>query len=220
MQAWRAARGRLSRVSDAILTATLAGLAAGLGVAMPLGAIGVLILRESMLNGLRSGAAAAAGVAFVDLVYCALAVSAGALLAPLISAAGVVAGVVSGLVVIGLGVHQLLTAPAPTNAALDVPRRAVFARFVGLTAINPLTLLYFLALAGGLTATGGGAMVAPAFVIAAGVASLAWQLGLAAVGKVLGATIPERVTRLLGLVASGLIIALGVAVIVGTLLSR
>jgi threonine/homoserine/homoserine lactone efflux protein len=205
-------------VSDPLVAAALAGLIAGLGVAMPLGAIGVLILRESMLGGLRRGASAAAGVAFVDLAYCALAIGLGAVAAPLIRSWGVVPGVISGVVLIVLGVRQLAAARRPGAASPGIPTRAVFVRFVGLTAINPVTLLYFFALAGALAAATEGPAASAVFVVAAGLASLVWQLGLAVAGKLLGATVPEGVSRLFAVLASGLVLTLGVGVIVGTLI--
>ena len=203
------------RVIDQALPALLAGLAAGLAIAMPLGAIGVLILRESILNRWRHGAAAGAGVAFVDLVYCSLAVSVGVVFAPVIRSWGAVPAVISGLVLIGLGVYQFVQARSGvTGEPGEVPKRAVFLRFVGLTAINPATLLYFLALASVVT-TNATSWIAPsAFVLGTGVASLGWQLGLAAVGARAGAMLPPRVVGMLGWVASGVIILLGMSVIV------
>jgi threonine/homoserine/homoserine lactone efflux protein len=208
-------------VIDQALTAVLAGVLAGLGVAMPLGAIGVLILRESITNGLRHGAAAGAGVAFVDLVYCSLAVSVGVLFAPVIRSWGAVPAVISGLVLIALGVHQFLQVrPGDGGGAAEVPRRAVFARFVGLTAINPATLLYFLALASVVTTTSASWAVPVAFVVGAGAASLAWQLSLAVVGARLGAMLPPRVVGFLGWVASAVVVILGVVVIVGGIVAN
>lgn len=200
---------------DQPLAALIAGLAAGLAIAMPLGAIGVLILRESILNGVRHGLAAGAGVAFVDLTYCTLAVSVGVVFAPVIRSWGAIPAVVSGLVLIGLGVYQLASARSSAGTELlDVPKRAVFFRFVALTAINPATLLYFLALASVVTTTATSWIAPTAFVVGTGVASLAWQWGLAFVGARVGAMLPARVVGLLGWVASGVIIVLGISVIV------
>ena len=59
----------------------VAGLLAGWGVAIPLGAIGVMVVDAGMRGGLRPAAAAAAGVATADFLYAALAASAGAAVA-------------------------------------------------------------------------------------------------------------------------------------------
>lgn len=207
--------GHNGAVIDHTLPALLAGLAAGLAIAMPLGAIGVLILREAILNGLRHGAAAGAGVAFVDLVYCTLAVSVGVVFAPVIRSWGAVPAVISGLVLIGLGVHQFVRGRSGiATEPGEVPKRAVFGRFVALTAINPATLLYFLALASVVTTTASSWLAPAAFVLGTGTASLAWQLGLAVVGARAGAMLPARVVGMLGWVASAVIILLGISVIV------
>ena len=55
-----------------------AGALAGLGVALPLGAVGVLIVQEGISGGWRPASAAATGVALVDGAYAVVAVAAGA----------------------------------------------------------------------------------------------------------------------------------------------
>jgi threonine/homoserine/homoserine lactone efflux protein len=59
----------------------LAGLLAGWGVAIPLGAIGVMIVDLGARAGFRPAAAAAAGVATADFVYATVAAAAGAAVA-------------------------------------------------------------------------------------------------------------------------------------------
>jgi arginine exporter protein ArgO len=79
-------------------------------------------------------------------------------------------------------------------------RGRVLLRFVGLTAVDPLTALYLVVLAAAL-----GSSVPPstAVVFTAGVflASWGWQLGLAAVGAAAGARLPpsaRTVTTVVG----------------------
>src|SRR3954471_9475429 len=55
----------------------LSGLVAGWGVAIPLGAIGVLLVDLGMRAGLRRASAAAAAVATADLLYAGVAAAAG-----------------------------------------------------------------------------------------------------------------------------------------------
>ena len=85
--------------------------------------------------------------------------------------------------------------------------------------MNPLTLLYFIALAGVLASTTSGLGAKVAFVAGTGTASIAWQLGLAAVGAVLHRSISAHTGRVLGIVASAIVIALGAGVLVKALLS-
>lgn len=84
----------------------MAGAAAGLGVAVPVGAVGVLLIQEGMRE--RRGAmAAAAAVATVDLAYAALATALGPLVAEALSGVGAWVRLVSALVLAGIAARGL-----------------------------------------------------------------------------------------------------------------
>lgn len=207
---------------DLWLTA-LAGAAAGLGVAMPLGAIGALLLREGLVNGFRTGAFAAGGVAFVDTLYCAVAMVLGGAAAQAVDAHRGAFLIVSGLLVVAVGVRQLLGAlrgaPASTETGEALPAargRRLFAQFVLLTAVNPITLVYFVALAGA-AGRGDGWAGPVVFVAAVGVSSLAWQLGLVVTGAALGRGVRPRTAEVIGMVAAAIVIALGIGVVIAGL---
>ena len=171
------------------------GVAAGLGIALPLGAIGVLIVREAVERGLRPAAAAAVAVALVDFGYAVLAVALGQRLATQLAGyerAIQVLGAVALIAVVVVGLHSLWrTTRGPTPGAPDqpesvLPTARVFGRFVALTAVNPMTAVYFVALTTGLSAeiTGGGAGLA--FAVGVLLGSLSWQLVLASGGALAG----------------------------------
>ena len=139
-----------------------AGLAAGLGIALPLGAIGVLIVREGVERGIRAAGVAALAVASVDFGYALVAVVVGDRIADALSGVERVVQVVGALAlttVVVLGVRDLLrsvrAAPGVTQPSelpeLPVGYHRTFLRFVGLTAINPMTAVYFVALTAGLS---------------------------------------------------------------------
>jgi threonine/homoserine/homoserine lactone efflux protein len=211
------AGGQTSGVLDDIFIPAAAGVAAGLGVAMPLGAIAALLLREGLVNGLRVAAAGAAGVAAVDTAYCTLAVLTGAAMAPLIESHRLLFLTVSGGLVITIGARQL--SAALRRRRIEGPEvnpttaRRAFARFVGLTAINPVTLVYFVALAGAVTSRTGSAVGPTVFVLAVGLSSLSWQLILAAAGAWFGRSLSMRTVEGIGILASVLIMALGVVIV-------
>lgn len=84
----------------------MAGAAAGLGVAVPVGAVGVLLIQEGMRE--RRGAmAAAAAVATVDLAYAALATALGSLVAEALSGVEAWVRLVSALVLAGIAARGL-----------------------------------------------------------------------------------------------------------------
>ncbi|MGY0233725.1 LysE family transporter [Longispora urticae] len=184
----------------------VAGGAAGLGVAVPLGGVGVLLLKEGML-GWRRGLAAAAAVACVDGAFAAGAVLAGS----------VVSGVLAGherpvrwcaaLVLAVVAVRGLLALRRPESGpAPEPPASRIFLRFVGLTAVNPTTMVYFVALAAALRGRIGGGALLGAFVAGVLLASLVWQVGLAMVGATAGARLGPRARRWTYILGNGLVL--------------
>lgn len=196
----------------------LLGAAAGLGVALPLGAVGVMLLQQGMYGGLRSAFAGATAIGVVDTIYCAVAVFMGAVVAPVITAWGAAPIYISGAVIILLGVRQHVLSRRRTRAGSIVEMksssRSTFFTFLGLTAVNPLTVLYFFALAGAVKVTTAIPLAPVVFIASVGVASLAWQLLLAGVGSLLRGALPSRVVSLLNSIAVAIIILLGIGVIV------
>ncbi|SFN42642.1 LysE family transporter [Mycetocola miduiensis] len=195
----------------------LIGTLAGLGVAMPLGAIGVLLIREGIVSGFRIAAVGAIAVATVDAAYCAVAVTLGFLAESWIDALGAAPALVSGVVLVALGSAGLARArdaATPTDASSPRSSIGVFARFAGLTAINPATLLYFLALAATLTSTFRLEGSSAAFVAGVGVASMGWQLGLAGTGALLARRLRPSGQRMLSTAGSAMVLALGIAALV------
>src|SRR5690606_20757730 len=161
----------------------LLGLATGLAVALPLGAIGVLLLREALAHGGQVAAAGALGVGLVDLVYATAAVFAGAWVVSSLDGRELAVRLV-GAGVLGWVVGLVQSVRAPRAPVGEQGRESVptttaarsFGRFLGLTAINPLTAVAFVAVAVGLGSqilTAGNRL---AFVTGVFVGSLAWQL--------------------------------------------
>ncbi|MFG3285177.1 LysE family transporter [Streptomyces sp. NPDC048111] len=93
-------------------TTAVAGAAAGLGVAVPVGAVGVLLVQEGMRE--RRGAmAAAAAVATVDLAYAALATALGPLVAHTLSGVEAWVRLASALVLTAIAVRGLRASRHP-----------------------------------------------------------------------------------------------------------
>ncbi|WP_267245708.1 LysE family transporter [Streptomyces sp. PR69] len=186
-------------------TTAAAGAAAGLGVAMPLGAMGVLLIQEGM-RGRRGAVAAATAVAVVDLVYAAVATALGPLVAAALSGVEAWVRLVAAAVLLVIAARGLLASrtPPPAAAAAAGPADGTgpadgaagvartFWTFAGLTAVNPTTALYFAAL----TTAQGAALRGPAaggvFVAGVFLASLLWQQLLIAGSSFAGARISAR----------------------------
>ncbi|MFJ7243463.1 LysE family transporter [Kitasatospora sp. NPDC098652] len=179
--------------------ALVAGLLAGWGVAVPVGAVGAYLVALTARTSLRTGACAALGVATADGLYAVLATLGGNGLAPLLVPVATPLRIASALVLLALAVRTAVTAlRAPgTLAALAAPTLPgpgrAFLTLLGITLLNPLTVLYFAALVLG-DGPGGpdspaGPLARTVFPLAVFAASASWQLLLALGGALLGRTL-------------------------------
>ena len=130
--------------------ALLAGLLAGWAVAVPVGAIGAHLVALSASAPWRTGVAAALGVATADLVYAAVAVVGGAVLAPAVERAAAPLRWTSAAVLLALAAHTAVGALRPVRAVAVPTPRGAFVRLLALTLVNPMTVLTFSALVVGL----------------------------------------------------------------------
>ncbi len=200
--------------------ALVAGLLAGYGIAVPVGAVATYFVVLTARAGLRIGAYAALGVATADGLYALVAVLGGSRLVPVIQPIAVPLRWVSVAVLLGLALHIGITgvrnfrdsAKTEVTQPLAIGPLKAYVSLLGITLLNPTTVVYFAALVLGsedmAAATGAEHVV---FVIAAFVASASWQLLLAGGGAVLGKALTGRRGRLVtALASSALIAVLGV----------
>lgn len=193
------------------------GALAGYAVAMPVGAISLLILDTGIRRGLRPAIAAGLGTAIADLLYAAGAAAGGSALARLLEpVAGAVRVAAAGVL---LAVAAMLLRQARTAATerheRDRGTTATCLRFLALTIVNPATAASFAAVVLGigdrhLTLASGAA-----FTVAAFAASLSWQWVVATVGAVAHRRLPASARRVTSGVGAGLIVLLAVRILRG-----
>jgi threonine/homoserine/homoserine lactone efflux protein len=206
-----------------VLEAALAGAVAGYAIAIPVGAIAVLIIQTGFRHGFGTGLAAAAGAASADGIYATIAALAGLAVTSLIGPLIFPLRLVGGFVLIGIGMRGLIglrdrLAGGEALRGLMPPRSRfrTYIEMLGLTLLNPATIIYFAALTVGLPFLGGFAERS-AFVIAAFIASLSWQVLLAAFGATLGRGAGRRLHVPTMIVGNLIIIGFGVLVLAGGL---
>ncbi|QXV59795.1 LysE family transporter [Amycolatopsis sp. TNS106] len=199
--------------------ALVAGLLAGYGIAIPVGAVATYLVVLTARSGLKIGAYAALGVATADGLYALVAVLGGGRLIPVIEPIAVPLRWTSVVVLLALAVHIGLTgirnfrdsAKAEVTQPVTIGPVKAYASLLGITLLNPTTVVYFAALVLGsedMAAASGAEHVV--FVAAAFAASASWQLFLAGGGAVLGKALTGRRGRLVtALASSALITVLG-----------
>jgi threonine/homoserine/homoserine lactone efflux protein len=194
--------------------ALLTGLTVGLVIAMQVGAVSLLLVEAAVVSGARAGVAAGIGVATADLAFAAIAVAAGGaagaklasheheirLIAAFALAAVAIAGLV-GLIRSGAPAH------GPQDPARDASAAAHYARFLAITAANPLTIASFAAVAAALSLDGSASAIA--FVAGVALASTAWHVALTLAAGYAGRWLTPSVRR--GLAIGGRIGVLAIA---------
>lgn len=206
-----------------MLEAALAGAIAGYAIAIPVGAIAVLIIHTGLSRGLRQGLAAGAGAATADLIYATIAALAGAGVAAFVGPLEAPLRVVGGIVLVLIGLYGLVTAwqsrDRDTGAHLPAHRAhgRTYLAVLALTLLNPATVIYFAALTVGLPFLGD-ITERLVFAGAAFVASLSWQSLLAVFGALLGRGAGHRLRLPTALLGNVIVITLGLLVLAGTLM--
>jgi threonine/homoserine/homoserine lactone efflux protein len=185
----------------------LSGIAAGLAVAMPLGAIGVLIVELGARAGWQAGAAAGLGTALCDALYATLAVVAGRAIASALDPVQQALTLAAAALLAAIGAWMVLSPLRRVEPGPLPPAHHLTLRFLALTAVNPLTAVIFAGLIAGDPDRAAGA----AFVAGVFVASLAWQWALAGFGAILHHRLPAAAQRWTRVVGGGVVVALAVA---------
>ena len=160
------------------MSALVDGMVAGYGIAIPIGAISVLLVSLAMERGLRAGLIAGIAIACVDMSFATMAVLAGNAILPYLTPYEDLLRWVSGITLIALGVYGMMKVLTrkEAKAGPELNERLIFLQFLALTALNPFTIVYFLAL---ITGYGAGwdysAQDMALFVLGVGLASVSWQ---------------------------------------------
>ncbi|MFI7243670.1 LysE/ArgO family amino acid transporter [Streptomyces qinglanensis] len=195
--------------------ALVAGLLAGYGIAMPVGAVGTYLVALTARTSLRVGACAVLGAATADGLYALISVLGGSALAPVIEPITQPLRWASALVLAMLACRTAATAIAEyrkreVTGRIDrepmSPVRA-YLGLLGITLMNPMTVIYFAALVlAGQGSTPLDRWDRAVFVLAAFVASASWQLLLSGGGALLGRVLTGPRGRLCTSLVSGTVI--------------
>ncbi|MEU0084724.1 LysE family transporter [Streptomyces sp. NPDC006274] len=195
----------------------IAGALAGYGIAMPVGAITVMIVTLSAQESLRTGLAGAMGTATADGLYALIAALTGAALAGLLQPVAVPMRWAAAVVLLALAAKGLTDAVRrsldPDSVQRIQAKRPlnIYLQFLGLTILNPLTIIYFSALVLALRNDDWPPMGGLIFVAAAFIASASWQALLAVGGALVGRVLTSGKGRLgTAVIGNGVIIFLAV----------
>ncbi|MET7368785.1 LysE family transporter [Streptomyces sp. NPDC005566] len=205
----------------------VAGLLAGYGIAMPVGAVATYLVALTARTSPRIGTFAALGVATADGLYALVAVVGGSTITPLLDPVMLPLQWASASVLIVLALrggakgirqyrNQQTATPAHTPPTPPLTPARAYTALLAITLMNPMTVIYFAALVlGSDIAAAAPHLEQAVFVFAAFAASTSWQLLLVGGGALLGRTVTGSRGRLITtLVSSSLITALATHLVI------
>lgn len=199
------------------------GVVAGYGIAIPVGAVAILIINTAMRCGIQTGFMAGAGAATADFLYALLASIAGVALTVALKPIAVPLRILGGLVLVGIGLAGLWKGlrhrDNPVLGNRDCSSLPTYLQFLAITLLNPLTIVYFTAYIIGRDYSAGGYSVQQAilFVVGAGLSSLSWQTLLAGIGGATGKRLTPGWQMVTSLIGNLLVLALGLRIILSVI---
>lgn len=204
-----------------MLQSFINGALAGYAIAIPVGAIAILILETGLQRGFWHAFAAGAGCATADLIYATIAATLGTLVAQYLEPIALYLKIISAAFLVGLGLFGLYKAwrsrraetaadPKPINATI----LKTYGTVLGLTILNPATVAYFAALIlGGTVGATPTVGDKAAFVAGAALSSLSWQSFIASIGALAHKHLPSGFRIWTSVLGNLIIIVLGVRIL-------
>lgn len=202
-----------------MISAFLAGAAAGYAIAIPVGVIAVLILEIGLRRGFRVAFAAGAGAATADLIYATIAALFGTALVGVVGPLARPLRALSVVVLVVIAVRGLLSLRDPDGSVRTSfttrSARRTYVQLLGLTLLNPATVVYFAALILGLPTLGTELSERLAFIVGVGLASLSWQSLLAGIGSLAHTRLSPRVQLTVSVIGNIVVLLFALVILIG-----
>jgi len=198
-------------VVPASVLIVLEGLAIGFVVAVPVGPVGLLTIRQSLHHGRLTGFVTGLGAATADAIFGFIAAIGLTAVVAFLARHQTPLQLLGGAMMLALGVQAMRTRPpSATHAAEPPDLRTAYVSTVALTLTNPMTILGFIALFTGLKVHPSG--LPHVLVLTAGIflGSTAWWLVLSSIAGWLGEKLDSARLRCINFAAGFAIAAFGV----------
>lgn len=188
------------------------GLLIGIALAAPVGPIGVLCIRTTLLKGPLAGFVTGLGAATADAMYGFVAAFGLTVVSNFLLEAQSILGLLGGVFLIGLGLRAWRARPGDIETTAPAKKLGLasgYAMTVGLTLANPATIFTFLAIFAGLGMAADDRSVVEAAILVFGVflGSALWWLFLAALSSRLRSRLNQQgmqwINRLSALLLAG-----------------
>lgn len=202
---------------DVLITGALAGLA----LAIPLGPMAVLLISTTLKHGRGIGAFGALAMASVDFSYAALVFAFGNVIVNVLTGWILPLRLLGSAILVYVGVKIFLDArksskiESPDLSDSPASRFKTYAKFFGLTVLNPATAFYFFGITPSVAALsqGTGFWTIGLFAFGVFAGSVVWQMGLVLAAHLTKSFTDVKVQHRIQYVGAGLILALAVGLL-------
>ena len=206
---------------DCRVDVLFAGALAGLALAIPLGPMAILLISTTLAHGRKIGFFGALAMATVDFSYAALVFAFGNAIISTLTAWLIPLRILGSLLLTILAFKIFRDAlnsgkiEASELSNTSGSRAKTFAKFFGLTVINPATAFYFVGVTPSVAALAQGAAVSGIVLFAIGVffGSFIWQISLVFAAQATKAFTNEKIQHRIQYIGAGLILLLAIGLL-------
>ncbi|MDX2187441.1 MAG: LysE family transporter [Opitutaceae bacterium] len=195
----------------------LTGIGVGFAIAAPVGPIGLLILKRSIVESRMSGFVSGLGAATADVTGAAVAAFGIQAILDLVDSHATAMQVAAGAFLILFGILTLKSPPPSHEAARPIHERNLWVAYgstVALTLANPMTIVSLLVICAGVGLGAASRSEAALFVAGVGIGSTAWWAILSSAAAWFGSLISRKAFRWINAAAGLALIGFGVTELV------
>lgn len=186
----------------------------GLGIAMPVGPIGVLVIRRSLSEGRTVGIASGLGAASADGVYGLVATLGLGLISSLLVGVQFYTRLIGGVFLLYLAWTIYCAKPSQRSArGSGSSIWGAYFSTLALTLSNPATILFFFGVVAGLGVRGSAWAIVPGFFLG----SASWWVTLSLVASAFGSRLDARALRIVNIISSLVILGFALYALAGLL---
>lgn len=206
---------------DCLVDVLITGALAGLALAIPLGPMAILLISTTLKHGRRIGFFGALAMASVDFSYAALVFAFGNLIINLLTGWVLPLRLLGSAILVYVAVKIFIDARKsskienPDLSDSPASRFKTYAKFFGLTVLNPATAFYFFGITPSVAALsqGTGFWSIGLFALGVFVGSVVWQMGLVLAAHLTKSFTDVKVQHRIQYVGAGLILALAIGLL-------